>query len=201
VTVSELQRVLAALPVTAWPYGAVFAVQHHLRAGSADDAANKVSLNMISAFLQRVLQGDEEAIASFGEAEHCAGIDWRDRPTEIVSAIAAFLPTGYLVAEDRGDSTYGVVVHEEPPRSVLVSWPTKQEDLLARINAILSPDFELRQFRPFDGDGYSLFVAPRAVWSEIERTHPEATERLFLTADRLAAYWRKGYLARLFSKP
>jgi len=77
----------------------------------------------------------------------------------------------------------------------------KQEELLVQLNSVLSPDFELRQFRPVDGDGYAILVAPRATWSEMERTYPEATERLFLTTERLATFWRKGYIARLFSKP
>jgi hypothetical protein len=45
--VSELRQVLVALPVSAWPYGAVVAVQEmHLRAvGGADDAAIKANLD------------------------------------------------------------------------------------------------------------------------------------------------------------
>lgn len=106
---------------------------------------------MNRAFLQRVLEGDHEAQALFGEAENCAVIDWRDGAAEVVTAIAAFLPKGQLT--------------------------------------------------PMDGDSYSVFVAPRSMWSNIESAHRQATERLFLNTQRLAAYLSKGYLARLFSKP
>jgi hypothetical protein len=156
---------------------------------------------MIPDLLQRALQGDDQAVAAFGEAEHCAVIDWRDGLTEIVSAVGEFLPRGLLTVEERANSTQLISVQSQPTRSISISLAAKQEELLAQLNSVLSPDFELRQFRPVDGDGYAILVAPRATWSEMERTYPEPTERLFLTTERLATFWRKGYLARWFSKP
>lgn len=156
---------------------------------------------MIPALLQRALQGDAEAIASCGEPGHCAVIDWRDGFPEIVTTISAFLPQAFLTVEDQGDSSYRLSARSQPPRSVLIPARSRQEDLLAQIDSVTRPDFELRQFKPVDGDGYALLVAPSAIWSEMESAYPEATERLFLTADRLAAFRRKGFFARLFSRP
>jgi hypothetical protein len=48
---------------------------------------------------------------------------------------------------------------------------------------------------------YSLLAATAEFWAELERTQPEATERYFLSLERLAAHWRNGFVARLFSKP
>jgi hypothetical protein len=156
---------------------------------------------MNQALLQRVLEGDEDAQARFGESDHCAVIDWRDGPAEIVKAVAAFLPQGYLAPGRLTQQACELLVQGKAP--VVVPLPPKatQERLLLAISDAIGPEFELRQFTPMDGDGYSVFVGPRAVWSAIGSTHPEATERLFLDARRLAAYWSKGYLGRLFSKP
>jgi hypothetical protein len=54
VPASALRRVLVELPVSAWPYGAVVAVQEvHLRAvGGADDAAIKANLSETLAALR-----------------------------------------------------------------------------------------------------------------------------------------------------
>jgi len=156
---------------------------------------------MNPSLLSRVLQGDEEAIALFGEADHCAVIDWHDGPAEIVAAIAAFLPEGHLSLGRVTPTSCELVVSGKPGVSVPLSAKATQENLLLGIDQAIRPAYELRQFRPCDGDGYSMFVAPASVWSEIERTRPEATERLFLSARRLAAYWSKPYLARMFSKP
>jgi hypothetical protein len=54
VPVSELRRVLVALPVNAWPYGAVAAVEEmHLRAvDGADDARITANLNDTLAILK-----------------------------------------------------------------------------------------------------------------------------------------------------
>ena len=153
------------------------------------------------ALLERVLHGDQEAIALFGEAEHCAVIDWRDGPVEIVAAVAAFLPNGYLTIQRCNEIEYELVVHGKSPKVMLVSPQTRQEAHILAINEALSPEFEIRQFRPCEGDGYSLFVAPSSVWANIQSEHHQAAERLFLTAQRLFTYWSKSYIARLFTRP
>lgn len=156
---------------------------------------------MDRALLERVLHEDPESIALFGESDHCAVIDWRDGPEDIVGAIAPFLPEGYLSVSRSGEGTGALLVRGKPPRPVTLAPRPKQEPWLLILNEALAPEFELRQFRPFDGDGYSVFVAPTVLWREIEESHAAATERLFLSARRLALHWSKGYLARLFSKP
>ena len=151
--------------------------------------------------LHRVLEGDEEATALFGEADNCAVIDWRDGPPEIVAAIAGFLPDGYLTLGVVSTASCELLVRDRPPVAAPLSPTATQENFLLSINQAIQPEYELRQFRPFDGDSYSIFVALRSVWSEIERANPQATEDLFLSARRLAVYWSKSYLARMFSKP
>ena len=47
----------------------------------------------------------------------------------------------------------------------------------------------------------SGMLPQRRRWSDIERANPQATEELFLSTRRLAAYWGKSYFARMFSKP
>ena len=156
---------------------------------------------MNQALLSRVLQDDPEAIAAFGESDHCAVIDWRDGLAEIVGAVSAFLPDHYLAVEQLPDHQYNLLAGGRPPAPVSVLPNVKQVALISAVNEAIQPEFELRQFTPFDGDSYSLFVAPRVVWSAMERDHPKSTERLFLSAARLASYWSKSYLSRIFSKP
>lgn len=151
--------------------------------------------------LDRVLHGDQEALALFGEAEHCAVIDWRDGLVEIVAAIAAFLPDGYLTFQPRSETDCELLVLGKSPKVISLSPQSTQEACIDAVNEALSPEFEIRQFRPCDGDGYSLYVAPCAVWSKIETEHPQLSERLFLSSRRLLGYWSKGYIARLFTKP
>lgn len=148
--------------------------------------------------LERVLQGDIESVALFGRADHCAVVDWRDGLTEIVTAVAAFLPAGYLHIGGAGGGIR-LVVQGTPNLPPVRS--AKQEGLLLQVNRALEPEFELRQFRPADGDSYSIFVAPASFWQEIDRTHPEASEHYFLPMERLAAFWSKSYLGRLLSRP
>ncbi|MCS3747140.1 hypothetical protein FHY18_002736 [Xanthomonas arboricola] len=150
--------------------------------------------------LHRVLEGDEEAIALFGGAENCAVIDWRDGPAEIVAAIAAFLPDGYLTIGSVTTSSCELLVRDKSPVTAPLSSKAIQENLLFSINHAIQPEYEARQFPPLDGDSYSIFVASRSVWSDIERGNPEATEELFLSTRRLAAYWGKSYFARMLSK-
>ncbi|WP_446809108.1 hypothetical protein ACH50O_17895 [Methylomonas sp. 2BW1-5-20] len=156
---------------------------------------------MNQTLLQRVLDGDQTAQTQFGEAEHCVVIDWRDGPAEVVEAIAAFLPTGYLALGTLSEQTCELIVQGRPPVLVEISPNAMQEKLLLCISNAIAPEYEIRQYRPMDGDGYSVFVAPQSVWANIESAHPKAVQRLFLSAQRLAAYWSKGYLARVFSKP
>jgi len=151
--------------------------------------------------LQRVLEGDQAAQMLFGESDHCAVIDWRDGAAEVVDAVAAFLPEGYLALGQLTERTCELIVQGRSPVLVELSPTATQEKLLLSICNTIAPDYELRQFRPMDGDSYSVFVAPHSVWVGIESGHPEAAERLFLSAQRLAAYWSKGFLARVFSKP
>jgi hypothetical protein len=155
--------------------------------------------NMDRALLERVLQGDPESVVLFGEAEHCAVVDWRDGFPQIVAAVAAFLPAGHLHIGGVIGGDNAVTVKGKP--SLAPPQSTKQEALLLHINQALRPDFELRQFRPADGDSYSIFVAPESVWQEIDRSHPKASEKYFLSIERLAAFWSKSYFARMFSKP
>ncbi len=155
---------------------------------------------MNRALLNRVLKGEAEAIEQFGEADHCAVVDWKDDLEAIVGAVAAFIPSGFLQVQPLSAGGQQLVLADGTKIDAPPS-PVRQEELIALVNRAIAPQFELRRFRPVDGDGYSLFVAPADVWSELERTHPEATERYFLGAERLAAFWRKGFVGRLFSKP
>jgi len=156
---------------------------------------------MNNELLARLLEGDEEAIDQFGESDNCAVIDWRDGFPELISAVEPFLPKGHLQLEQIDEVTFQLYAGSNGPQAINVTANVKQEALIELLNRALMPDFELRQFTPNDGDGYSLYVAPSTVWQEIKRTHPDAVEEYFLSAERLAAYWRKSYLARLFSKP
>ena len=156
--------------------------------------------SMNRALLNRVLKGDAEAVEQFGESDHCAVVDWKDDLEAIVVAVSEFVPTGCLRIESPGSDGQRLV-HADGKVIESPSAPVRQEELIALVNRALAPQFELRRYRPVDGDGYALFVAPAELWSELERNHPEATERYFLGAERLAAYWRKGFVGRLFSKP
>lgn len=156
---------------------------------------------MDTSLLYRLLEGDASAAEAFGEANTCAVIDWRDGAREIVVAIAEFLPDGTLAVGHVDASGCEILVHGKPPVTVPLPANATQEHLLAGIDRALAPAYGLRQFRPVDGDGYAIYVAPGPVWSEIERAYPQATERFFLSAERLAAYWSKGYWRRLFGKP
>jgi hypothetical protein len=128
-------------------------------------------------------------------------IDWRDGAAEVVAAVAAFLPKGHLTLGRLTGQTCELMVQGKATAVVPLSPEATQENLLLSINNAIAPEFELRQFKPMDGDSYSVFVAPRSEWSSMESAHPQATELLFLSAQRLAAYWSKSYLSRLFSKP
>ena len=155
---------------------------------------------MDKALLARVLDGDETAIQQFGESDNCAVIDWRDGLPELIAAVQPFLPKGYLRSEAK-DGGFQLYAGGRGPASIEAQAQTKQEDLIASLNRALQPDFEVRQFTAVEGDGYSLFVAPASEWKDIERANAAAVQKYFLSGERLAAYWRKGYLARLFSKP
>lgn len=155
---------------------------------------------MNRALLIRVLKGDAEAVEQFGDSDHCAVVDWKDDLQAIVAAVAEFVPSGFLRIDAPGSNGQRIV-RADGKAIECPSAPVRQEELIALVNRALAPQFELRRYRPVDGDGYSLFVASADLWSELERDHPEATARYFLGAERLAAYWRKGFVGRLFSKP
>jgi hypothetical protein len=151
--------------------------------------------------LRRVLSGDADAIAEFGDADYCAIVDWRAGLPEMADEIAAKLPGGYFKILSSTPNELVVEVGSRPKEIVSTSTETKQEELLLRLDRLLHPEYEIRQFRPFDGDSYSLYIAASPTWSSLEQTDAKALENYFLTMPRLAAYWKKGYFARLFSKP
>ena len=151
--------------------------------------------------LKRLLTGDKEAVELFGESDNCAVIDWRAGVPEIVEAIAQFLPPGYLRSEQTGPTSFLLHTGGRASQPIEAHPQAKQETLISLVNASLSPEFELRQYRPCDGDSHSLYVVTTAVWAEIERSNPQAVDKFFLSAARLAAFWQKGFLSRLFSKP
>ena len=156
---------------------------------------------MPSTLLQRVLSGDTEAIVAFAMPESCVVVDWRDRLPEILDSVAELLPPDYLrvVSEDQASMVVQVAGRE--PQTLSWEPKTKQEQLLLVVNRLLAPAYEMRSFRPVNGDAYALYLAPSSLWRSIEASHPEATERYFLSMERLAAFWGKSYFTRLFSKP
>jgi hypothetical protein len=151
--------------------------------------------------LKRVLAGDADAIAEFGDGDNCAIVGWRAGLAEIADEIAAKLPDGYFKILSTTTDELVVEVGSRTKEIVSASPETKQEELLLRFDRLLHPEYEMRQFRPFDGDGYSLYIAASSTWSSLERTDAKAIEDYFLSMPRLEAYWKKGYFARLFSKP
>lgn len=148
--------------------------------------------------LNKVLDGDQEAITTFGGCDHCVVVDWRDQADDVVSAFAAFLPGKKLLVDEIDEGSYRIYYGE---RSADSASGLRHEELFLLINSLLAPAFEARQFRPFDGDSYSLYLASTQLWKELEEERPEAVDKYFLSMERLAAYWRKSYWARLFSKP
>lgn len=151
--------------------------------------------------LKRVLDGDSDAIESFGDGDICAIIDWRAGLSEMADEIAAKLPDGYFTILPSNTDSLVVQLGSRPQETISASPGAKQEELLLRLNSLLHPDYEMRQYRPRDGDSYSLYIAEMNTWSSLERAHAEALEKYFLTIPRLAAYWKKSYFARLFSAP
>lgn len=158
-------------------------------------------MKMTNPLLLEVFEGSQSAIDQFSESGICAVIDWRYGLEEIAEALAPFLPQGYLQLESSEEASYRVSAGGRDPHPISISKALRQEDLIEFLNGVLKPSFELRQFTPVDGDGYSIYVAPPELWHRLEQDHPVATEKYFLSIERLAAYWRKGYWARLFSKP
>ena len=77
----------------------------------------------------------------------------------------------------------------------------KQEPFLDALNCLISPEFEIRQFTPFDGDCFAVLVRPESWWNEATTQNPEVIDRYFLTTRRLAAFWNKSFFVRLFTKP
>jgi hypothetical protein len=148
-----------------------------------------------------LISDDGEAVAAFGESDNCVVVDWRDGPDEIFEAVTPFLPQGYFRVGRRGSTEWVVQAGERPAHTVEFFKGSRQEEFLVALNQVLAPDFELWQYTPANGDGYSLFLAPSAWWRSFAAEHPRVLAKYFLSANRLAAYMRKSYFARLFSKP
>jgi len=151
--------------------------------------------------LRRVLAGDSEAIAEFGDGDNCAIIDWRARLPEIADEVAAKLPDGYFKILSSTPEEVVVEVGSTAREVISAAEGTKQEELLVLVDRLLYPEYEMRQFRPFDGDSYSIYIADSATWAKLEQSDAKALEKYFLSMPRLAAYWKKGYFARLFTNP
>ena len=151
--------------------------------------------------LERLLIGDKEAIDIFGESDNCAVIDWHAGVPEIVETVASFLPLDYMKLEQTSPTSFLLHAGGRFSQPIELSSHTRQESLISLVNALLAPDFELRQFKPCDGDPHSLYVAATDVWKKVEHLHPLAVEKFFLSAPRLAVYWQRGYHSRLFSRP
>lgn len=156
---------------------------------------------MTQTLISGLISDDDEAVAAFGESDNCVVVDWRDGADEILEAVAAFLPQGYFRIERRGSAEWAIQAGERPAHTVEFPQGIKQEQFFVALNQVLAPDFELWQYTPVNGDGYSLFLAPSAWWHSFAAEHPRVLAKYFLSADRLAAHMRKSYFARLFSKP
>jgi len=156
---------------------------------------------MTQTLIPGLISDDGEAVAAFGKSDNCVVVDWRDGADEIFDAVIPFLPQGYFRIERRGSAEWVVQAGERPAHTVEFPQGTKQEAFFVALNQVLAPDFELWQYTPVNGDGYSFFLAPCAWWRSFAAEHPRVLAKYFLSADRLAAYMGKSYLARLFSKP
>lgn len=156
---------------------------------------------MNDALIAGLFSDDENAIAAFGESDICVVIDWRDGAEEILDAIMPFLPRDYLAAERQGDTEWVIQAGARAAQTVEYGPETKQEAFFVVLNELLAPEFELRQYRPVNGDGYALYLAPKEWWNSFATAHPKVMEKYFLAAERLAAYMKKSYFMRLFSKP
>jgi hypothetical protein len=151
--------------------------------------------------LKGVLTGDPDAIEAFGDGDNCVIVDWRAGLPEMAVEIAAKLPDGYFKVLSSTTDELVVAVGPRTKETISASPGTKQEELLLRLDRLLHPEYEMRQFRPVDGDSYSLYITESSTWSSLERSDARAVERYFLSIPRLAAYWKKSYFARLFTKP
>ena len=156
---------------------------------------------MIDTLITGLISDNEEVIAAFGESDNCIVIDWRDGPEEIFEALIPFLPSGYLRIENRSSTEWLVQTENQPERIVLVAPETKHEDFFVSLNQVLAPDYELWQYTPVNGDGYSLYLAPSPWWKSFAAEHPGVLAKYFLSLNRLAAYMKKRYFVRLFSRP
>ena len=150
--------------------------------------------------LEELASADEDRVLRVGEPDVCAIVDWRDGAKEVIDAVAEFLPPDFLSWEVVDSLTIRVCAEGRPSKEIRLE-NQKQEPFINDLNEVISPEFEIRQFRPCDGDGYSLLVRPTAWWREVTTQHPELIEQNFLTTERLAVFWNKSYFGRLFSKP
>lgn len=151
---------------------------------------------MNEALIAGLVSDDENAVAAFGESDICVVIDWRDGAEEILDAVMPFLPQDYLAAERQGDTEWVILAGARAAQTVEYGPETRQEAFFVVLNELLAPEFELRQYRPVNGDGYALYLAPKKWWNSFATAHPKVVEKYFLPAERLAAYMRKSYFKR-----
>ena len=135
-----------------------------------------------------------------GEGDVCVVIDWRDGAEDILAAVKAFLPPGYLSGERRTDGIWTLSAGGRPASEIRFTEGNPALFVNA-VNEILAPEFEIRQFRPIEGDGYSFLLRPSGWWMQLEDRHPDLLEKYFITTERLARYASRSWLGRLFSKP
>ncbi len=144
--------------------------------------------------------GDEEAILRIGESDVCAVIDWCDGAEQILTAVKDFLPEDYVTATPSRDGFWAVSAGGRPVVEIDFTLK-KQEQFIDALNEIIAPEFEMMQFRPIDGDGYSFLVRPAAWWAQAKAEHSDIIEKYFLSTKRLSTYSAKSWLGRFFSKP
>lgn len=159
------------------------------------------SRNRSETLISGLISDNKEAVAAFGESDNCVVVDWRDGAEEIFEALKPFLPQGYLRVDRFGNTKWTVQAGNREPHTIEFSKGTKHEEFFVALNEVLVPDFELWQYTPVDGDGYSLFLAPTEWWRSFADKHPRVLAKYFLSISRLAAYRRKSYLERILSKP
>jgi hypothetical protein len=156
---------------------------------------------MNNTLITGLISDNEDAIAAFGESDNCVVVDWRDGVEEIFEAIVPFLPAGHLRIENHNSTEWRVQVGNRSEHVILFAPGSRHEDFFVSLNQVLAPDYELWQYTPVNGDGYSLFLAPSSWWKSFATEHPGVLAKYFLSVNRLAAYMRKNYFVRLFSKP
>src|SRR5688500_6370246 len=102
---------------------------------------------MSLALLKKVLAGDANAIDEFADGDNCVVVDWRDGLPEIADEIAAKLPDGYFKILSSTANELWVEIGSRTKQAVSASPGMKQEELLLRLDQLLHPEYEIRQFR------------------------------------------------------